>query len=425
MRRIKWKLLMAPLVILFLYACSPDQYQQTKEYDDIYFTSADRQQTPRIVAQPVEVTPAANAQIISLENTSSRTLEPALVQKYASPTKQVAYYEVTEPKVKRASELNYNDFVWDYENNLLKYYELPIDWETEWDERSFDRLVRDDFYFAQAWYDQYYRGDSDRMDEYLASQLGRNNFSAANRRPNININLGWGWNSGWGWNNGWGLNAGFGWGDLWLGAGIGFWDPWALNRPFELTLGVGDSMTHSFMTRFLGNTFAWGGSSWRRWNRWNRSAWRNGWWGNCFGRPIINNVFVGNSFENFYAANGRQYTRSGRLRSTSVTSVRSDALNGTVANRRSGRVSTTNSRITRSSVNNISSARGSRSSSSRSGVSTRSSRAASSNISSARSSRSSSNSRSSVGSSRSSRTTMSNVNTARSSRSQELLLGLF
>ena len=176
MRRIKWKLLMAPLVILFLYACSPDQYQQTKEYDDIYFTSADRQQTPRIVAQPVEVTPAANAQIISLENTSSRTLEPALVQKYASPTKQVAYYEVTEPKVKRASELNYNDFVWDYENNLLKYYELPIDWETEWDERSFDRLVRDDFYFAQAWYDQYYRGDSDRMDEYLASQLGRNNF---------------------------------------------------------------------------------------------------------------------------------------------------------------------------------------------------------------------------------------------------------
>ena len=45
------KYLMAPLSMLMVFACSPDQYQQSSEYDDVYFTRKDRVQQPEIIAQ--------------------------------------------------------------------------------------------------------------------------------------------------------------------------------------------------------------------------------------------------------------------------------------------------------------------------------------------------------------------------------------
>lgn len=378
MRSSNWKLLMAPLGILFLFACSPNQYQQLKEYDDVYFTSADRQQAPKVVAKPVEVVPAANAQVISLENTSVRNVEPSLVDKYSSPTQEVTYFEQTEPKVSRASELNYDHFVSDYENSLLKYYELPIDWEENWSEASFDRLVRDDFYFAQAWYEQYYQGDSQRMDEYLNGNQGRLNNTISDFRTRVNFNLGWGW--------GLNMNNTF--------VGVGFGNPWAFNDPwmFGNPFAFNNSWRFNRFDPFFYDPFfdpwvSWGGIGWNR----NRRLWRRGFnrWNNWGYNPVfINNNFIGASRGEIIAARtGRVATRGARLNSTSVTSVRSDALNGSVANRRSGRVaSTSNSRITKSSVANASSARGS--STARSGTSSvRSSRSSVPNVSTSRSSR--------------------------------------
>ena len=46
------KYLMAPLSMVLIYSCSPNQYQQGGEYDDMYFTKADRKTQPQSVDLP-------------------------------------------------------------------------------------------------------------------------------------------------------------------------------------------------------------------------------------------------------------------------------------------------------------------------------------------------------------------------------------
>lgn len=348
MNKIYSRILMAPLGILVLFACSPNQYQQLKEYDDVYFTSADRQQPPKVV---VKAEPdAINTQVLSLENSSQNSLEPALLEKYTNtPSQEVSYYEVPGPKVTRATELNYDDFVLDYENKQLAYYALPLDWETEWDRAGFNHLIRDDFYFALAWYDQYYKGESGRMDDYLAGNSRRTNqnfdsfnsfdrFDSFGNRVNLNVGLGWG----------------FGFGPSISVFGGGFYDPFFYDPFFDPWVGF-------------------------RANRWRRRAWRRAFWGDPFWGggwggyyaycpPLYNNFYFGNRNFNrinrgefIEARTGRPATRGGRVRSTSIASVRSDARNGAVANldSRSGRANlgSRNSRITKNSVANVSGAR--------------------------------------------------------------------
>ena len=173
--RIHLKLLMAPLSMLTLFACSPNQFQQASEYDDVYFSSADRQKAPKVITKPGSAT-GDLSQVITLENQSSKSVDQELLNKYTNNSPSEVEYFVegeVDPKVKKANQLNYDDFVSDYENELLATYALPIDWETEWDARYFNNLVYNDFEFRLAWYEQYYVGDNDRMDRYINATTGR------------------------------------------------------------------------------------------------------------------------------------------------------------------------------------------------------------------------------------------------------------
>jgi len=380
--RIHLKLLMAPLSMLAVLACSPDQYQQASEYDDVYFTSADRKTAPKVIAKPEEVQAANTANVITLANQSKKSVDPTLLERYNnSETKEVEYFVEGEggPRVTKASELNYDDFVWDYENQLLATYALPVDWVEEWDERYFNNLVYNDFEFRLAWYDQYYQGNSTRMDRYITASNGRigrtsmatfggNRFRNNFWSPGINVSIG-------------------------FGRGFGFYDP------FFAPVGFGyDPFFDPFYDPFFFNA-GFGFNRWNRWNRWNRG------WGFGFGRgfgfgfgggiycpPIFSNQYIYRG-EVFVARNNRTFTRGGRLSSTSVANVRSDANNG-VAQTRSQRLASTSgtSRVSRSAIENRAS---------------RSGRVSSSRVSSSRTSRSSTStgrsSRSQVVSTRSNR----------------------
>lgn len=379
--RIHLKLLMAPLSMITLFACSPDQYQQASEYDDVYFTSADRKTAPRVVAKPEAVQEAEAANIITLSNQSKTSVDPTLLNRYNNnENKEVEYFVEGEadPRVTRANDLNYDDFVWDYENEMLATYALPVDWAEEWDSRYFNSLVDNDFEFRLAWYDQYYVGNSTRMDRYISASNGRvgrtsmstfggnrfgNNFGNGFYNPGFNVSIG-------------------------IGSGFGFYDPFFPGAGFGYD---------PFFDPFFFRTSAWG---WRGgFNRWNRgfgNRWAfgggfgNRWgWGGGFGNafycpPIFSNRYI-NRGELIVARDNRTFTRGGRLSSTSVASVRSDAVNG-VAQTRSQRLASAagTSSVSRSSIENRSSRTGrvsstsTRSSSSRSSsnqvVSTRSNR---------------------------------------------------
>ncbi|MBO3700789.1 hypothetical protein [Roseivirga sp. E12] len=376
--RIHLKLLMAPLSMLAVLACSPDQYQQASEYDDVYFTSADRKTVPKIVAKPEQVQSANTENVITLSNQSKKSVDPTLLNRYNNnESKEVEYFVEGEggPRVTRANELNYDDFVWDYENELLATYALPVDWAEEWDKRYFNNLISNDFEFRLAWYDQYYVGNSTRMDRYITASNGRigrtsmSTFGGNGFRNNF-------------WNRGINVSVGF-------GTGFGFYDPFFVGGGFGY-----DPFFDPFYDPFFFNTGFFG---FNRWNRWNRGwgfrrgfGFGGGFGGGFYCPPIFSNQYIYRG-EIIVGRNDRTYTRGGRLSSTSVANVRSDATNG-VAQTRSQRLASASgtSRVSRSSIENRSSRTGrvssssvSRTSSSRSATS----RNSSSQVANTRSSR--------------------------------------
>jgi len=311
------KSFVAPLSMLMVFACSPDQYHQKGEYDDIYFTRNDRKQQPEVVPSVTE-DPA-----VVTQNRSQASIPVELQERYTNQA-SVVYYEEQGPRVKAANELNYDDFVYDYENEQLAYYELPLDWDTDWSRTSFNELMANDYQFKLAWYDQYYQGNSYRMDDYLGQQ---NNMSRAR-------------------NSFYGNNVGGGtalpvYGNLMAGnimygammpmtpMNMAFYDPFWNNR-FSVNIGLGWS------------NFGWGGGWMNPWydpffigfNRWNR-PWGPGWggaWGGNFGGGntiIVNNNGDGN--------NRPGITRAGRLQSTAVSTVARDSQNGARIRTRSQR----------------------------------------------------------------------------------------
>lgn len=309
------------LLALSVFAGCASLPVQQGEYDDVYFTSADRAQPKKVVINP-EGKGDLGEDVVTLQRSSENQVEPELINKYnnGEPTEAV-YFEEIEPRVSRASELNYNDFVWDYEHELLLNYDLPVSWD-EMDAFTFNDLMSSDFQFRNAWYQQYYRGNLSYMDSYV-----RNSSAGFNSSRNFNF--------------GFGLGLGIGslyspfrtslyWGDPFYTSFYGFYDPyWSMNvryrnfRRFNLYWAGG----------FGGYNWGWGYDPFfdPYYNSWGYSswAWRNSWYG---GRNTI--IIV----DNDYYGNGRNYTRGGRVPSTSVTSVRSDALNGTGRTRSSANI---------------------------------------------------------------------------------------
>ena len=333
------KILMAPLFMLLAVACSPNQFNQTTEYDDVYFTSADRSAVKKQERQAQQAVLDHQREAATLESYSSQKVDEKIVEKYNNGAENTVTYFEEGPLVKTAADLNYDDFVADYENQQLAFYELPLDWDTDWDRLSFNSLMEQDFSFRLAWYDQYYLGQNLRMTQYLSGRTSRlNNRGAAFGRPTVglaafnNFNPGFGFANtqfidintwgpydpfwtpipawGFGWNNGWGWNRG-------------------------LTVNIG---------------FGWG---WNRWNRWNRGwgwgwndpfwcppfngwGWRGGWNNNVF---VRNNIIVDRRVDRILDANTRsQDVRRGpRVGTRNVATVRNDAINGSAPRTRSSR----------------------------------------------------------------------------------------
>lgn len=184
--KIYLKYLMAPLSMLVILACSPDQYQMQGEYDDVYFTKNDRKGQPQIVAQNQQ----ALAQQLNEKSAAQAAIPPALQEKYSNGEDPVYYYEEQGARVHSPRELNYDDFVYDYDNEHLAYYELPLDWDTDWSRNAFNNMMNQDFQFRMAWYEQYYDGDDWRMRQYLS---GNSNLAARNNTmglPQVGINAG-------------------------------------------------------------------------------------------------------------------------------------------------------------------------------------------------------------------------------------------
>ena len=180
-------ILMAPLSMLAVFACTPNQLQQNQEYDDVYFTASDRAKKPTIVQTPQEVI-SSNQKALITSDFSSERVDASLVSKYNNGVEnEVVYFE--EARVKNPSELNYDDFVYDYENNHLAYYELPLDWQTDWDRNSFNELVNFDFQFQNAWYDQYYLGNNARMNNYLTNSNRRLSRSFNSFGPRVGFDI--------------------------------------------------------------------------------------------------------------------------------------------------------------------------------------------------------------------------------------------
>ncbi len=352
--------------MLALLSCTPNQYQQASEYDDVYFTSADRKTAPRVVAKTESAQAAEAANIITLSNESKQALDPNLIDRYNNnQTKEVEYFVAGEggPRITKASELNYIDFLWDYENELLASYALPVDWADEWDELYFNTLVENDFEFRLAWYDQYYVGNSTRMDRYISASNARvartsmSTFAGNGFGNRFGNNFGGGF-----WNRGINVSVGFG-----FGSGFGFYDPFFIGGGFR------DPFYDPLFDPFFQSRVGFGFNRWNRWNRgWGfNQGWAfNGGFGNPYCPPIFSNRYIYRG--EVIVANTRPATRSGRIASTSVTSVRSDAVNGVVPTR-SQRLANAagTSRVSRSAIANRSSAGGriSSSSSSRSGLS--------------------------------------------------------
>lgn len=307
-RRDYIRILMAPLSMLTVFACSPNQFQSSQEYDDVYFTSSDRVSKPTIVESTEEIE-SSNQKAFSLGDYSSESVDPMLVTKYNnSQDREVVYFE-EGPLVTKASELNYDDFIYDYENENLAYYELPLDWNTDWDRNSFNSLMANDFQFQLAWYEQYYLNRDFRMNNYLSGRYGnrRNGFGT----PRVGLDIAF-------------VSAGYSpyffssmtyvslnrfgsFDPFWSPYYDPFWDYGGFYSPFYTS--------YNYYGR------PWG------WSRWNRRP---------YNYYYTSNYYYNNE-GNLVNRDGRNVTRGGRITSTSVSSVRTDAVNGSTPNTRSAR----------------------------------------------------------------------------------------
>lgn len=304
------KYLVAPLSLLMVLACSPNQYQNKGEYDDIYFTKNDRNTQPKIVAEAQQPTSQLNQ-----PNSSQATVPVELQEKYTN-SDEVVYYEEQGPRVEQPSDLNYQDFLYDYENEYLAYYDLPLDWSSDWNEASFNSLMATDIPFRLAWYDQYYMGDDYRMRQYLggAGNLG------SNRRNFYGPTIGVGMNF---------IAYGPG---LYPGGMLAVdLNPWGFNDIFwRPRWSIYDPWTNFYsgisFTGFIGTSPSYG---------------RFGWCPN----PIYYSYGTFRTIDLYPVETNRvdpRLVRAGRLGGTSVSTISGDSQNGSQIRTRSQRIVSTN-----------------------------------------------------------------------------------
>ncbi|MGK7394955.1 MAG: hypothetical protein ACNS62_10295 [Candidatus Cyclobacteriaceae bacterium M3_2C_046] len=296
------------------WACNPDQYAQTGEYDDVYFTSADRkavkyaentQPIPQNRTQAVTPEPEMNNQ----DNYSAKTVNPEYIARYKRQNQESAI----EDQAVNDEEYFVEDYDQDGERDIII---------NNYNGRGGFSGNYDPF-----WDDPWWRWNSTAFygsrfyDPFWGPSWGW--------RPGLNVNIGWnsGWGMGWSpWRSGWNVSLGWGWGNR------GFFDPW--------------------MARYD----PWYWNSWgSRFNAWDPFY-------NGFNRGFYNGYFVGNNNRVFYDNDGRANVRDvsrgryvPRSSSVGVSDRSSGGRSRVVGTNSDGVTRSTNGRIDtrdRSSVQN-------------------------------------------------------------------------
>lgn len=307
------KLLMAPLFMLLAAACTPNQFNQTTEYDDVYFTASDRQEVHKNKREARQELIQSQQQTVAVDDYSAAKLDQQIVSKYNNGTQDPVTYFEEGPLVKSAQDLNYDDFITDYQNEQLAYYELPLDWNTDWDRQSFNAIMNQDFYFRLAWYDQYYRGQNYRMSQYLNGNYGGRGSNSF-LQPRV------GWTVGLGFNTFWPGYVNMTYVDL---------NPWGYHDPFWRPIRRWGWSSYYWNDPFYCPPYYTTYTSW---------GWRRGWYNNVY---INNNIVIDRRVDRILSSNTRsQDVRRGpRVSTSQVSTVRNDAINGSTPTTRSSRYS--------------------------------------------------------------------------------------
>jgi hypothetical protein len=200
------KILLAPIAALILGACSSKLHNQSQEYDDIYFTKADRNKatatekaTPQSINTTEEELPIIN-KTYSSEEYSPQYVDPALVEKFNN-NNALGLASNAGLIVKDVNYLSFNNFVSDYEQNYVEFKDLPLDWgKGYWSETQFDNRVASDYQFRNAWYDYYYNGYEGSLNNYFEQASARQTYASNNNfyspiafRPRISLSFGVGY----------------------------------------------------------------------------------------------------------------------------------------------------------------------------------------------------------------------------------------
>jgi len=196
------KILLAPIAALILGACSSKLHNQSQEYDDIYFSTADRNKATQTdqLNQPILAPPEEKLQIVtkthSSQEYSPQYVDPALVDKFNNNQTQSTANQAGLI-VKSVNDLSYSNFVSDYNKNYVEYRDLPLEWgDGYWSQIQFDNRVSSDYQFRNAWYDYYYNGYEGSLNNYFEqvesnqSYASNNNFYAPiSFRPRVRFSF--------------------------------------------------------------------------------------------------------------------------------------------------------------------------------------------------------------------------------------------
>ena len=197
------KILLVPITALLLGACSSKLHNQSQEYDDIYFTKADRNKatlTEKAIPQSSN-TSNEDLPIISKtyssEEYSPQYVDPALVEKFNN-TNAYSSENRAGLMVTSINYLSFDSFVSDFEQNYTEFQDLPLDWgKGYWSEVQFDNRVASDYQFRNAWYDYYYNGYEGSLNNYFEQASTRQSYASNNDfyspisfRPRISLSFG-------------------------------------------------------------------------------------------------------------------------------------------------------------------------------------------------------------------------------------------
>jgi hypothetical protein len=249
------KPLLIKIMVVFgalgVYSCSPNQLAQTGEYDDLYFTSADRNavavQTGAVATQPSRSAVSEsdfkrNGEInYEQENFSSKTVNPDYISRYNAQNSEAPIS--ADDQNFTSDEFTDNDqeyFVEDYNannNNELNRNTARNAGFNNYYGRGMGMgmgmgMMGMGFYdpFMMGMYDPFMMGMYDPFMMGMYDPFWRSRMFM---RPGIHVGIGFGMGFGWNRWNRWGM-GGMGFYDPFWGPG--FYNPWS---PWGMGWGMG------------------------------------------------------------------------------------------------------------------------------------------------------------------------------------------